>query len=296
MAQVKIGSSVEGSPSLWRYMSIDKLIDLLEKESLYFSPLSHYSSTDPFEGYLPKVAFEALSSAFGKSYTEIETVYFQLQEMADRAKSEGATNVVGEELLQELRVRLDSQSDFIKESYKTIAKGITVNCWHSNSHESEAMWRLYSENGKGVSIKTSVASLKKSIESVEQQLLVQIGAVKYLDFHDESIMPGDCVIDGHISPLLKRASFSHENEIRLFTVPQIDYKSLAGFKPEAKSVDVKIQELVEEVYISPFANEPFISSVKAICSKYDLDSTVVKKSTLLEGHEELISTLGAWST
>lgn len=296
MAQVEIGASIKGSPSLWRYMSLDKLIDLLDRESLYFSPLSHYSLSDPFEGYLPKVAFEALSSVFWESYKEIEILYWQLHAMADNDMAKGVANTVGEELLQELRKRLDLQKEFVKESYKKIAKGITVNCWHSNQHESEAMWRLYSENGKSVSIKTSVASLKKSIESVHQDLLVQIGAVKYLDFYEKNISPEDCVIDGHVSPLLKRASFSHENEIRLFTIPKIDYKSLAGFRPEAKCVGVNIKDLIDEIYISPFANEPFVSSVKTICSKYGVDSTAVKKSTLLEGHEELISTIGVWPT
>lgn len=160
MATVKLGSSITGQHSLWRYMSIDKLINLLEVKSLYFTPLSYYAKSDPFEGYLPKVAFEALATVLGSSYKELETVYSQLNELAENSRKSGAINTIGEELLAQLRTRLDSQNDFIKEAYKTIAKGITVNCWHRNPHESEAMWRLYSENGKGIAIKTSIDSLK----------------------------------------------------------------------------------------------------------------------------------------
>ncbi|WP_312913409.1 DUF2971 domain-containing protein [Stutzerimonas nitrititolerans] len=294
MATVKLGSSITGQHSLWRYMSIDKLINLLEVKSLYFTPLSYYAKSDPFEGYLPKVAFEALATVLGSSYKELETVYSQLNELAENSRKSGAINTIGEELLAQLRTRLDSQNDFIKEAYKTIAKGITVNCWHRNPQESEAMWRLYSENGKGIAIKTSIDSLKKSIESVDQNLLVQVGTVKYLDFNDQNISPKDCVIDGHLSPLLKRASFSHENEVRLFTIPEIDYKSLGGFEPKAQSVALNIEELIEEIYISPFASEPFVSSTIAICKKYGINPRIITKSTLLDGHEELLDTLGVW--
>lgn len=294
MAQVKLGKSVSVDSSLWRYMSLDKLINLFESEALFFTPLSYYAKSDPFEGYLPKVAFEALNTIFGESYTENEVIYEQLKKLSDEAALAGNPNPIGESLLKDLRIKLDSQSEFLKEVYKKIAKGITVNCWHCNPTESEAMWKLYSDNGKGIAIKTSIASLQKSIELVQQNLLVQIGSVKYLDFHDQAISPKDCVIDGHLSPLLKRHSFSHENEIRIFTVPPITRETLDNFVPQAELVKVCIKTLIEKIYISPFASEPFISSTKAICSKYGIASGNVYESTLLNGHEELLSILGKW--
>ena len=35
-------------------------------------------------------------------------------------------------------------------------KSTLVNCWHQNEFESEAMWRLYSENNKGIAIQTTL--------------------------------------------------------------------------------------------------------------------------------------------
>lgn len=291
MAKVKLGSSVASHTSLWRYMSLDKLVNLLEFESLYFSPLSYYERSDPFEGYLPKVAFEVLGKVFSSRNKELEAVYEQLKEMVSRSREGGMSNPVGENLLEQLRMELDSHGDFLKAAYKVIAKGITVNCWHSNPHESEAMWRLYSDNGKGVAIKTSIEALKRSIESVGQDTLVQIGAVKYLDFYDQTISPGDCLVDGHLSPLLKRISFSHENEVRLFTVPNVDFRSPLDFKPRAEIINVDIKGLIEEIYISPFAVEPFVSSVIAICKKYEIDPGIVKFSSLLDGHGDLLGSL-----
>lgn len=293
MARIKMGSSITGHMSVWRYMSLDKLVNLLESESLYFAPLSFYEKSDPYEGYIPKVAFEALSTVLGASNKNLEHLYDQLQQIAATSKASGKRNPNGEEFLEQFRTKLDAQSSLSKEIYNKAAKGITVNCWHYNQLESEAMWKLYSESGKGIAIKTSIESLKDSIESVEQDILVQVGRVKYLDFYDKNLTPKECVTDGHLSPLLKRASFSHENEIRLFTVPEIDYASLREFEPEAKTVKLDVKKLIENIYISPYAGEPFSSSTIAICRKYGINQESIIKSNLLSGHQELLDSLVA---
>jgi hypothetical protein len=69
MAKIRIGKSVSDNYTLWRYMSLDKLINLLETESLYFAPLVSYTKSDPFEGYLPEIAFEFL-----RGFSEESTV------------------------------------------------------------------------------------------------------------------------------------------------------------------------------------------------------------------------------
>lgn len=291
MARVKMGSSITGHMPIWRYISLDKLVNLLEAESLYFTPLSFYEKSDPFEGYIPKVGLEALATLLGASDNKLEHMHDQLKKMSENSKASGINNPDGEELLKQFRIKLDAKRELSKEIFNKTTKGITVNCWHFNQSESEAMWKLYSENGKGIAIKTSIESLKNSIETVEQDLLVHIGRVKYLDFYDENITPKDCVADGHLSPLLKRASFSHENEIRLFTVPEIEYESLREFEPAAKSVKININKLIENIYISPYAGEPFSSSAIAICKKYGINQELIVKSKLLSGHQELLDIL-----
>ncbi|MEK8082284.1 DUF2971 domain-containing protein [Pseudomonas sp. XK-1] len=291
MARVKMGSSVTGHMPIWRYISLDKLVNLLETESLYFTPLSLYEKSDPFEGYMPKVGLEALANLLGASDDKLEHMHEQLKIMSENSRNAGINNPNGEELLKQFRIKLDAKKELSKEIFNKTTKGITVNCWHYNLSESEAMWKLYSENGKGLAIKTSIASLKSSIESIEQDLLVHIGRVKYLDFYDENITPKDCVTDGHLSPLLKRASFSHENEIRLFTVPDIEYESLHEFEPTAKSVKISTNKLIEQIYISPYAGEPFSSSAIAICKKYGINPELIIESKLLSGHQELLDIL-----
>lgn len=287
MAKVIVGKSVTPDLSLWRYMSLDKLINLLESNNLFFTPLETYQNTDPFEGYIPKVAFEAYAKALAPEVNSLCIAYNELKNRPDNNPEQLAQ-------LSKMKDGMDRFSEETKNSFKTICKGITVNCWHANECESEAMWKLYSDNGKGIAVKTSVSSVVRSIQHFQQNVVVQMGAVKYFDFHDNQIDPKDCVTDGHLSPLLKRSSFSHENEVRLFTVPQINIDNFDTFKSKPEFIKALALELIEEVYISPFAGEPFISSVKAICNKYSIPHETVKESGLLEGHEELLDLVSKW--
>ena len=284
MAQVKVGPSVNSDIPLWRYMSLDKLINLLESDSLFFTALETYQHTDPFEGYIPRVAFEAYANVFEPEIKDLHAAYEEFKNRPDQNPEQLA-------LLSKMKDGIDGLGERTKNIFKTMLKGITVNCWHANKYESEAMWKLYSDNGKGIAVKTSVSSIVKSIEHFQQDILVQVGAVKYLDFHDIHLNLKDCITDGHLSPLLKRSSFSHENEVRLFTVPKINSDNVDTFKSKPELIKAMALELIEEVYISPFAGEPFTSSVKAICNKYSIPNEKVKASDLLQGHEELLDIL-----
>lgn len=287
MARVKIGDSVDQSAPLWRYMSLDKLINLLETDSFYFTSLESYNKSDPFEGYMPKMAFDLYGKIFAPEVKLLKDEFIKFEE---KCQVEG-TNPPQ---LTAMREGIEGLGVKVKETYKKLHKSIAVNCWHANSVESEAMWKLYSDNNKGVAIKTSISALQSALTHFEQDILVQIGAVKYMDFNDPNIDGRDCVTDGHLSPLLKRSSFQHENEVRLFTEPTVSVENHTEIKPESHFVKALAVEVIEAIYISPFAGEPYTSSVKAICSKYGIPDEKVIESNLLKGHEALLDNIVAW--
>jgi hypothetical protein len=84
-----------------------------------------------------------------------------------------------------------------------------VNCWQQSNCESMAMWDLYGAGASGVSIKTTVGSLKAAIAG--SSLPIHLGSVKYLDWkHYDGNMEnaiGMCV--------RKAESYRHEREVRL---------------------------------------------------------------------------------
>jgi hypothetical protein len=181
----------------------------------------------------------------------LERAYSQVKIFAEQTKQSGCVNPKGEELLSEAKAQLDSLKGSPKDFYKQIYKRITVNCWHINEHESEAMWKLYSDSGKGIAIQTSIKSLRGAIDGIDDNILIQLGVVKYLDFHDRNLNPHDCIVDGTFAPLLKRISYVHEKELRAYIVPTIKDKSAIISEPAPVIVNVggckKVSSLAEFV-------------------------------------------------
>jgi hypothetical protein len=143
MTLLSSSTKLEKGTPLWRYMSLDKLIDLLATKELHFAPLASFAKSDPFEGYIPAVALEADASIFRPHVDDAELAWRLVQEHREAAEMQ----LTGEE-----RARVESQIADLKTAprqyHAAIAKSIAVNCWHINEGESETMWRLYGDGGK----------------------------------------------------------------------------------------------------------------------------------------------------
>jgi hypothetical protein len=239
---------------------------------------------------LPTVALDAHASINKAVIAQMENDHKQLE---DNLQKRGRT------LSQEDRHALATKLEEVRSTFglllPAISKTIMVNCWHVSEDESEAMWRLYSENGKVVAIETTLAAFSQSIEVKNSSHVVYVYPVKYLDFFDPTLEPRDCVVEGHLAPLLKRRSYQHEREVRAFIAkmaPDPRTGADIGFwKPESVRVPIDLQTLVKAVYVSPYAGAPFPSSVLKMCETFGLGSNLVRQSKLLDGHEELINRL-----
>jgi hypothetical protein len=291
MTQVIMSSRLTGNTKLWRYMSLDKLIDLISTAELFFAPLSFFVKADPYEGYLPMVAMDAFRDIFRPKVSDIESFIPVLE---DHCKREGR------EFSSDMREMLDRNLEDLKTApgrfFQPIIRCQTVNCWHANDSESEAMWRLYSERGKAVAIETTGDALKESIQSQKSEHRVHIYPVKYLDFFDKNLKPSDCTVEGrYTTPLLKRRSYQHENEVRAFIgrVPK-DLRESANveyWKPAPVRLPVDVKVLVQRVHVSPYSSEPFGNSVTKVCELLGLRTGVVEPSKMLSEQEELLKRL-----
>jgi hypothetical protein len=126
---------------------------------------------------------------------------------------------------------------------------------------------------------------------------VDIFPVKYLDFFNKNLQPKDCVVEGHLTPLLKRVSYRHECEVRAFIgrpLPEPLPKHFdMGYwkdywKPSPVRLPVDISVLVRRVHVSPYAKQPFEKSITKICELLGLPADTVAPSKMLCGHEELL--------
>ncbi|MGY8910755.1 MAG: DUF2971 domain-containing protein [Flavobacteriales bacterium] len=114
--------------------------------------------------------------------------------------------------------------------------------WNAAKTESFALWKMYAKDRLGIAIKTDLERLKKSFSNTKEEIF--IGEVSYFD---ENKPKYDIV---HFSTLLtKHIYYSYEKEVRCLTRIKDD-ENLS-----AKNIKVNLNELISEVYLSPFAYE-----------------------------------------
>lgn len=285
MNDVKVGNSMANVTTVWRYMSLDKLINMLETESIYFSPLSMYIMSDPYEGFPPSVTIRLFASVISKRNSEMGS---EINSYIESFHNNPYLQQTMRETIRHVKSDLAPFSSI----FKKVIKSTIVNCWHSNKNESEAMWRIYSENGNGIAIKSNVASIVSALKNTDDESKINFGLVNYIDFNDENLTSTDCAIDGELfPPLLKRTSFNHENEARLYITPDINLENPLEQKIEAKLIKIDINTLIDAIHISPSASELYRSSVRTICKKYGIDEQKIVDSNLLKGADDLLKLL-----
>ncbi len=284
MSNFRISPNLSPETMLWRYMSLDKFIDLLSTGELYFTPVSSYINSDPFEGLLPKVAQDAMAGIFKNSVDDINETIKPLEEMINASQGPNQENARRD--LELLRKRISTHLPMMEKTYFAIMKSVTVNCWHKNDTESEGMWRLYSDLNKGIAIQTNVARL---IEAITADNYIVISEVKYIDFLDPTLKPQDCIVNGNFGPYLKRLSFAHENEVRMTISPPFDHKNIDSHKPFGVRIKVDPLKLIEKIYISPYVSQPFPNAVNSVAEKFGLDKEIIETSKLLQVDKSLLS-------
>lgn len=274
---VTLVSGVEANTKIWRYMTLDKFIHLLDSESIYFSSLSSFMKSDPFEGMPPVDIIKKIRKLVPLS-PELKVALADIEEKA------------GTHSLEEIKVLFEQLSEPVKSEYRGfrdlivgLFKGHVVNCWHASEYESEAMWKLYGDSHRGVAIQTTVGMLQEALRADEN---IRIAEVIYSSYESPSKEALQRLVSAGLGPIMKRQSYSHEAEVRAFFLPSAHKVGVGAAEAKSQVVEVNGLGFIEQVVISPYAGEPYISAVKAITAKYQL-SCPVGDSSLLKGFEGL---------
>lgn len=152
-------------------------------------------------------------------------------------------------------------------------------CW-TTSRASDAMWRIYSPDKKGIRIRTTIDKLLSSLDMANVDVAMTescIGKVDYISeakiteqakkaFSDNGQMTFGSLFR---SLLVKRKAFEHENEIRLI---HLDW----GYslpKDNIYNYDIDPHELISQVMIDPRISYEEFQKIK----------NEIKKSTGYQG-------------
>jgi len=155
--------------------------------------------------------------------------------------------------------------------YSAMRKICYVSCWHKNSGESAAMWKLYLKSNEGIAIQTTAKRLRDSLANARESII--LASVTYTDYVARSPLLHTAF--GQF--LSKRLSFEHEREVRAAT--------LANFgpaqQPPGLAIPVDLNTLIEEVFVSPNTDRWVKDAIQSILERFNLDRTL-RSSSLSE--------------
>ncbi len=129
-------------------------------------------------------------------------------------------------------------------------------------------------NEYGIAIKTTFKKFKEAIKSNEKSQIM-FCKISYIDYKKHTYSRKNLL---NVS-LLKRKSFSHENELRaiMYRAGNNKRHEVTEFGAE---VSVNINVLIGKIYLSPTAPDWVVDLLKEICCKYDISADVVKSDLL----------------
>jgi hypothetical protein len=217
-----------GHTIIWRYMGIDKFLHLITTKKLFFCRLS--KMTDKFEGSLPKDNFTKRLNQLSKN---------QDKDVFETARQE--------------RMELEKFKNYT-----------FVNCWSIGREESYALWKIYLQGSAcGVAIKSTVSKLRKSIESVSDEVSFYLGKVNYTNFIKEDPLTQLSLTT------TKSLYYEYENELRAFFITDetVEKSNKILSLIPGWNVEIDINILIDQIYISPFTGSWFKDSFIDIIEK-----------------------------
>lgn len=233
------------SDKLWRYLTFEKFMWLLETSKLWHARLDQLG--DPFEGSYP-------------------TGYVQMRDAGQLPSY--LQRGIPAEMEKEIN-RADIYNHF-------------ATCWYASERESAAMWMSYSTMHGGVAVVTTPNRMHKSVNLAPYGNGI-LSPVQYEDFStfDTLLRPitksfGRKAYAG----LLKRKSFEHENEVRglihwnnFSKIPSSFLESamaetFRNANPVGIAVTVDLHDLIEEIYVSPLAQPYFREVVQCVAKRH----------------------------
>ena len=230
------------STILWKYMDLTKLVSLFSTKCLYLRRLDKLD--DKYEG--------AICSEKGEAHTLSNLSFSANIKVLNQLKQTHKKEISQEEFFRLVKDKLKE----MEENREHLRSSKFVSCWSCNTVESEAMWRLYAKDMQcSVAIKTT---FKKLFFALDKAFDVEIGKVHYNEF-------GATDYVGRYPEWYKRKSLEYENEVRVVLRKDCDAYTVFGIY-----IPVDINELIQEIVISPESGEWFLDIIKDLCDKYNI--------------------------
>jgi hypothetical protein len=208
---------------IWRYLTLPKFLDLIQTNTLFFSRSDSLRREDKSEGaYLTN-----------KSLQESEKINLLTNKEVVIPHPEHPGISVNQLNQLEQQTSEYNERHLVKQNF--------INCWHMNSFENFAMWKIYSDFF-GVCIQSTYQDLCNCFEDnkwgfYNEKSKIYIGEINYIDWN-EQIIPKNNMYWPY---LYKKKEFEYENELRcLINHPKAETSNL--------KVKINSKKLINNIY------------------------------------------------
>lgn len=217
------------SDVLWRFMSLAKLLDMLQRNALYLTRVDKLLTIDPFEGSIPR-RYEA---------ERIAKKRFKPTRLHKLRVSPDA-------ILDAARIRAQMHKQEREQTF--------VSCWYCGDQDSDAMWRRSGFDGDGsVAVRTTAGLLSDALPD-----WAYLGRVSYKDYETEVFPTSTC----WSAFFHKRECFAHEKEVRVVVKPRLDDIGQEVSPDDAGlSIPIKMNAVLTAIHVSPAAPAWFLEVV-----------------------------------
>ncbi len=248
---------IERTETLVKYLDLAKFLSLLKRKSFFFCRLNKLE--DQFEGTTAKKNYESRINWYRWCNTQVESGTFS------RVLTE-------DEILQKVNEYYD---------FENRIKALTcVNCWNNNQIESAALWKIYSDNGQGIRLKTTVQKLIDSLTGATPE--IRISRINYIDYSNDTMDDGNTMF-----PIIhKHHAYHYEEEVRLIHEVKAEKGFVHDWKKEESEfgiyVPVDMTNLIDEIVVGPFSKPYIFEIIQDLCVKYDIKSEIRKSELTVE--------------
>ena len=228
------GTSQRDDEKIWRYLYFQKFAALVSSSTLWFARLD--TLEDKWEGLSRAIPYAPPPNG-GEAHKKYEELVRQHHEW---------------------RLKLRTRS--------------FVSCWTLEESESIPLWKIYGSYEAGVAIQSTSSRFTESVRFPRQFPAHATGPVSYYDaipaatFDYPKSVEFSWEKEFEIS-LQKRSSFKFEKEWRAIIVGN------GRDKARGIQVPVAIDNLLENLFVSPAASERFLETVAAVAEKFGLKIT-----------------------
>lgn len=234
-----------------KYLDLTKFISLLSTNSIFFCRLDKLE--DHFEGTTSRPNFERRKELY-------RTMHF---------RSPKFKKLTEEEIKEKIKERYE-----MDEKFRALN---CVCCWNKFKSESAALWKIYSDFHKGILIKSNVEKLITAFENTKEDL--SLSEIKYIDYNKDYMPDGNM----NYQVIHKHKAYTFEEELRLIHSVKFGNGLNYDWNKEkikfGKYITVNLNELIDEIILSPYAEDWYIELIKDVCVKFGINKEI-KKSEL----------------